>query len=113
MGKQVQAIERHRLGDLLRRRVLVAPLLLLPLAAAAPGSGPAADYVAAPLPRLDIEGPTEDTTPRTKVLPHLFSATDTGSFWGNGYTPGSTIAETEETRWFHATPGIVVSVPLQ
>jgi len=101
------------MGELLRRALLLAPLLLLPLAAAAKGSGSMQRYVPAPVPRLDMEGPPEDTTPHTKVLPHLFSALDTGSFWGNGYTPGSTIAETAETRWFHATPGIVISVPLQ
>ena len=89
-----------------RLHLLAAPLLLL-LAAAAP------TYTPAPMPQAQPDQSTNDSSDGTRIRPNLFSTLDTGSFRGDGYTPGSTFDATEEAHWLRPTPGVSILVPLQ
>jgi len=93
--------------------LLLAPLLLMPVSAAARGHAPIVTFLPAPMPKRDIVGPIEQSAPTTTVSAHLFSSIDDTDFWREGDMSGVTIAEIEERHHFHPAPGLSISVPLQ
>ncbi len=92
------------------KRVAWVPALLI-LAAAAP------EYTAAPVPSergftLTAVETQDDATSEPKLRPDFFHTLNTGSFRGDGFTPGSTVTS-EQERQLSPEVGFSLIVPLQ
>jgi hypothetical protein len=89
-----------------------APALRPVVAPASPPAATVSGFTPAPVPDLDREfGSNRSTGPATVELkPSIFHAPQT--FMGDGYTPNSTVVQSDQSRHIGPAGGLNLNVPL-